>query len=203
MLSKLNRTYQGFTQIELLTVMVIIAILAGLAAAIIPFAIHHSAVSRAKGEIGTLTLKCEAYKADNGEYPRTDATDTLDPRIDGIPTGIKGEPYRKSSKDLYSRLSKSYYEFPVNMLNVDKDASGKAVKVNYIQDPWGNPFGYSTAMNADESRYAKDILKNPNAPRPQPARGYNKTFDLWSIGGASAKGAGAGNPDPSKWIKSW
>jgi len=58
--------------------------------------------------------------------------------------------------------------------------------VQYIQDPFGNSYGYSTANSVSS------------------ALGYNPTFDLWSTVGLTS------NPPPSgtdtitpQWIKNW
>ena len=47
--------------------------------------------------------------------------------------------------------------------------------MEFIRDPFGNSYGYSTANQAD------------------PANGYNPTFDLWSTAGLTA--APGGTPD--------
>ena len=53
--------------------------------------------------------------------------------------------------------------------------------VQYIQDPFGYSYGYSTANQAD----------------PITPNGYNPTFDLWSTAG------GTTTSDIPKWIKNW
>ncbi len=58
---------------ELLVVMAIIAILAGLILTVIPYINKKQAHARAEGEIKAMESALEAYKADNGNYP-DDAT---------------------------------------------------------------------------------------------------------------------------------
>lgn len=88
---------KAFTLVELLVVMAVIIILAGLVLSLIPFINKKQARSRAEGEIKGMMAALEAYKADNGAYP-DDAnvaiagsytkgyTDTLDARANGDPT---------------------------------------------------------------------------------------------------------------------
>ncbi|HEX8678402.1 MAG TPA: hypothetical protein VF683_00455, partial [Chthoniobacterales bacterium] len=52
--------------------------------------------------------------------------------------------------------------------------------VTAIRDPFGNPYGYSTAKAAN----------------PAGSVGYNPTFDLWSTGGEDGA-------NPLQWIKNW
>ena len=79
-----------------------------------------------------------------------------------------------------SQLPQSYFTFKPNMLS----PGDQTQNVQYIRDPFGNSYGYSTANQA-----------NPN-------NGYNPTFDLWSTSGLTTN---PGNPDTitPQWIKNW
>jgi hypothetical protein len=70
------------------------------------------------------------------------------------------------------------------MLSITR--SGTTYTVNYIRDPFGNSYGYSTAQAAN----------------PGGTAGYNPTFDLWSTAGLTAT---PGSPDTitPQWIKNW
>ncbi|PYJ38059.1 MAG: hypothetical protein DME81_06460, partial [Verrucomicrobia bacterium] len=57
--------------------------------------------------------------------------------------------------------------------------------VEFIRDPFGNSYGYSTA-------YQYDIDQGIN-----PTHGYNPTFDLLSTDG------GTTTNDVAGWIKNW
>ena len=110
-----RRSTAAFTLIELLTVITIILILAGLILGIAGSAQHKAAVSRADGEIHALSVAANNYQIDNGTYPRdtassaTNATDKLDalkyydPASNGTPT------YTAASLVLYQLLGGSYY----------------------------------------------------------------------------------------------
>src|SRR5207248_10097832 len=92
---------RGFTIIELLVVISIIIILAGLILSTVGYVQKKGARSRAEAEIAAISAALENYKADNGIYP-TDATttETLDPAVT-----INMTYYALASLYLYKQLS--------------------------------------------------------------------------------------------------
>jgi type II secretory pathway pseudopilin PulG len=194
----------AFTLIELIVVVGIILILTGLVLSTAGYARKKGARARAETDIAAMSAALESYKADNGVYPRGNAdlsnispydTDTLDPVNDLNPAATPiPNVYTKATLYLYKQLSgdsagnrqvtgKSYLTFKPNMLYPDN----QSLNVQYIRDPFGNSYGYSTKKASD-----------PNA------NGYNPTFDLWSTAGV------APSPTPSPpatqqnlWIKNW
>jgi type II secretory pathway pseudopilin PulG len=193
----------AFTLIELLVVIAIIIVLAGLILSTVGYVQKKGARARAETEIAAMSAAIESYKADNGIYPRGPAaattigsitipanvTDSLDPRTNGDPTSTTSPTYGQASLYLYTQLSgdltgtrqpsgKSYFTFKPNMLS----PADQTQSVEYIRDPFGNSYGYSTAN------------------QPAPTTGYNPTFDFWSTGGVIST---ANPPDQSQWIKNW
>jgi len=138
------------------------------------------------------------------------ATDVLDARTMGDPATANAATYNAASLVLYRALSgdrnldrtvsaadenldidgstlsspltqlpRSYFTFKPNQLSpIDQTQN-----VAFIQDPFGNSYGYSTAYQY-----------NPNT-------GYNPTFDLWSTAALTT------NPPTdtirAQWIKNW
>lgn len=211
----------AFTLIELLTVMAIILVLAGLILNIAQHAQYKGSLAKATAEIQALSSAIEAYKNDNGTYPRDpNITDKLIPQTEFNPVN-----YKSSSGLLYKALSgydttqgktntiigKSYFQFqPVELgsLNASTTPSPTSSEM-YIQDPFGNSYGYSTAYQA-----AKDTADNSSTPgaTPAPDQGYNPTFDLWSTAGYGPAGRAmpsvTANASPaalysSLWVKNW
>ena len=188
MIVKQRPTEIAFTIIELLIVMAIIIILAGLVLGISGYAHEKGARSRAEAEIAAMSAALESYKADNGIYPVYTDTDTLNPTsdLDSDPNHPASSKYAAASLYLYKELSgdtnadrkpkaKSYFSFPPTMLY----PKGNPTNVSAIIDPFGFYFGYSTAK----------------ASSPSGSGGYNPTYDLWSTGGSTT--------DTAKWIKNW
>ncbi|MGA3171170.1 MAG: type II secretion system protein [Chthoniobacteraceae bacterium] len=130
----------GFTLVELLTVMAVIAILAGLVLSLAGLASKKAALNRAQGEIQALSAACEAYKADNGTYPRQNIavsgsippltssqpapSDQLDPRTNGNSASINST-YANASLELYEALTGD--------LTCTGTGGGVGVK-NYVSD---------------------------------------------------------------------
>jgi type II secretory pathway pseudopilin PulG len=76
-----------------------------------------------------------------------------------------------------TQLPRSYFALKPNQLSpIDQ-----TLNVTFIQDPFGNSYGYSTAYQY-----------NPNT-------GYNPTFDLWSTTGTTS----GSTADRNQWIKNW
>lgn len=209
-----SSSLRGFTLIEMLTVMLVIAILAGIVLSVNGLVQNKAARSRAEGEINALKLACENYKADNGTPPRNADTDALDARVSGNPNN---SPYQLASLYLYKALSgdanangqldtdegKNYASdlFKPNILNYNKDGNGKIAQVNYIKDPFDNSYGYSTIGAKDEEAFLETLRNSANPTketRPSQVHGFNPTYDLWSTGGTTTTTSGQ-----SKWVKNW
>jgi prepilin-type N-terminal cleavage/methylation domain-containing protein len=181
---------RAFTVVELLIVMAIILVLAGLILATSGYVQKKGSRSRAEAEIAAISAALENYKADNGIYPSDADTNALKANTMGNPTQSE---YQKASLALYKLVSgdadnstdrsaemKTYFSFKPNQLS----PSTQNQAVTYIKDPFGNSYGYSTIK----------------AAAPSGSDGYNPTFDLWSTGGVIS----ASNPtDQSQWIKNW
>ncbi len=177
----------GFTIVELLVVMTIILVLAGLVLGTSGYVHNKAARSRAEAEIVAISSALESYKADNAAYPAGSASDTLDART-ATPDFAK---YQAASAILYQGLTgdadgdgktdaagKSYITLKTNQL-------GGSGTTTYVMDPFGNSYGYSTAGQVAIT-----------AGTPQTV-GYNPTFDLWSTAGSSTSDGQTG------WGKNW
>jgi prepilin-type N-terminal cleavage/methylation domain-containing protein len=117
------RAAAAFTLIELLAVMTIILILAGLILSIAGNANYKGAQARAQGEIQALSTALESYKTDNGAYPRVSVaenaslnTDNLDARGTGT---VSIDPNYTSSTPNYATTSLILYKFLSGAYTVD------------------------------------------------------------------------------------
>jgi type II secretory pathway pseudopilin PulG len=173
----------AFTIIELIVVIGIILVLAGLILATNGYVHNKGARSRAEAEIAAISAALENYKADNGVYVT---------QI-GVNAKTQGNPasYQAASLILYQNLTgdfdknrspdsgkPSYVTLKPNQLSPSDQSS----EVAFIKDPFGNSYGYST-INATD-----------------PSKGYNPTYDLWSTAGTVDTSS---SPNSSSWVKNW
>ncbi len=190
---------KAFTLIELLVVMAIIAILTGLILSVVGYVQGKGTKNRAVAEIAALEQACDSYKVDNGAPPRdANTTDLLDPRTVGNPSKYMGASlkfYQLLTGDTNASgiATTSYFpQMNPNMLGraTPSSPASAANPVLYLQDPYGNSYGYSTAHQANATM------------------GYNPTFDLWSTAGLTqnppATSQLGSSTDPTiSWIKNW
>lgn len=180
----------AFTIIELMVVLLTIFILAASILGVSGYVQEKGKRSRAEGEIAAMSAALENYKADNGIYPRDSSPSPSPSTTDGLNALASPVPspdaYQAASYYLYRQLSgldadqktvpnmKSYFNFKPQMLGHIPPTSSA---VAFIQDPFKNSYGYSTANQADSTK------------------GVNPTYDLWSTAGAPSRA--------DKWIKNW
>ncbi len=191
-----DKTRGAFTLIELLTVMAIILILAGLILSIAGNANYKGSLARASGEIQAFSAAIESYKTDNGAYPRITAangasnsytTDTLLPNSSFDPAAAQAPTYSGTSETLYQLLSgwfnidangktalatgtplpTRYYTFKDTQLSPANMYPFKPANVTAIIDPFGLSYGYSTAYQAEME--AIQASQTPGTPVPSPA----------------------------------
>jgi len=179
-------TTTAFSLVELLVVISIIIVLAGLILSTMGYVRKKGARARAETDIAAISAACESYKADNGIYPTNSDTDTLNALTNfDSSAGV----YSVASLFLYEQLAgvasgsrsetpsgKIYFAFKPNML---LPAPPSVADITAIRDPFGNSYGYSTIRSTTGSG------------------GYNPTFDLWSTAG------GTTTADVPQWIKNW
>ncbi len=209
----------GFTLIEMITVMAVIAILTSIVLAVNSFVQRKSSTIRATTEIKAIEAALASYKADNGSVPRkddiTEGGDGLNPVQHVNPaSGNDKKKYVLACRELYEKLNgdddrdgrtdvgKTSYAadfFTPNRMRYESTGSDK--KVDYLQDPFGSCFGYSTEGSNVEEKYRKELKSNATAPRPTDSKCFGAEYDLWSTGGTTRMSTGG--PDYGKWVKTW
>jgi len=137
-----ERSRAAFTLIELLAVITIIGILAGLTLGAAGAVRRHGASSTAKAEVAALQAACDRYFADNNAYP---SNSTVDPSSSYVPTA---STYTAAGKVLFTNLvgsatlsaaptTKRYFEPKPAMTYTNGSP-------NYLVDPWGYAYGYNS-----------------------------------------------------------
>lgn len=153
---------------ELLVVVSIMVVLAGLTMGTMGFVSQMQAKKQAEVQLGLLELALEDYYSENGEYPANARTD-----------GSGG------TDDIYKALFPADEDSKIYLSELDpeNDTQGwlSGSGSNYeILDPWGSPFRYRTNR----------VLSNGSL------RVYaaNPGFDIWSCGpdGETATGSSGG-----------
>jgi prepilin-type N-terminal cleavage/methylation domain-containing protein len=138
----------SFTLIELLTVMAIIAILAGLVLYAGNAVVIKGMRSRAAAEIQAMSTALESYKTDNGIYPPSEGTVLLTNTYSSFdPTAST----QTNATLLYIALSgqanyaagatagaKAYMQFKATQVG------NPAGTYSYVRDPWNYGYGYNT-----------------------------------------------------------
>ena len=158
----------AFTLVELITVIAIIALLAGLVVAGTGFAKQRQASEKAKVQIALLSKAIEEFKADMGFYPG----DLDNTPVDG-----------NVSKELYQALFKDGYDYT----NTSSPSStwDKATRIYLPElDPRNSKLGWVTRTTADTPGDNLDIL-DPWGSGYRYRKGsdaQNPDFDVWSMG---------------------
>src|SRR5438132_12872519 len=148
------RAEGAVTIIELLVVIIIIFILAGLVLSISSYVQNKGKRARAETEIAAMSAALESYKADNGIYPANNATNSLDPTTMTDPSSSS---YVSASNYLYIQLSgdsdgnptttsssdtRNYLSGSLKQSMLSPNPPGANI---YFRDAFGNRYGYSTS----------------------------------------------------------
>jgi prepilin-type N-terminal cleavage/methylation domain-containing protein len=185
----------AFTLIELMAVITIIVILAGLVVGGLGYVNERQARSKSQVQIALLSKALEEYKLDMGQYPPT-----------GNKTGNLTAAGTGTSAFLYQALFKEGYDYnkaatpPTTWVNkatriylpeLDPTSSNQGwvtkptgtnpppPATSNVLDPWGNQYCYRTEFSGATPPKANTNTQNPG-------------FDLWSMGKDGK--SNAGNP---------
>jgi len=192
--SAIRRSYRrlsSFTLVELLTVIVIIALLAALTLAAGGAVLKRAARVRATNEIQAMGAGLANYKVDNGVFPIYDMNPSPPLGVYPADPSTLGGVYQFSSELLYQALSgKTNYTDPTvagtnSYVPFKSGQLGSLSNNTYVKDPFGFSYGYSTGDTTNNVPYNGD--------------GF---YDLWSTGGTT--GVTTANPNyTNTWLVNW
>lgn len=171
---------RGFTLIEMMTVIVIIIILAGITVAGMSFVNDKQATALAKVQIGLLSAAIEQYKADNGNYPGELENSPLD-------GDISEELYNALFHEGWDSKTNGDGSIPIYLKELDP-RSGKQTLVQKtstnipplnleIIDPWGRPYLYrkgTLAFNPDYDLWSRGKDGETELANPEKTVGTNR-----------------------------
>jgi prepilin-type N-terminal cleavage/methylation domain-containing protein len=186
---RLKKRSGSFTLVELLVVIAVILILAGLGLSAGEGVMNRAERSRTRAEIQAMAAALESYKADNGIYPSYDIGLTTNNYVSA--DGTVGS-YQNSSELLYQSLAgKTNFTDTTNnagkiymSFKADQVGNNTAGLDTYVQDAFGYSYGYNTGSTSTH-----DV----------PYNGWG-FYDLWSTGGALSS---ATPPTNAAWISNW
>ena len=133
-----NSFYGAFTLVELLAVITLIGILAGLTLGAAGAVRRHGANSTAKAEVAALQAACDRYYADYSAYPigtASPTTVTEPAKATALFSNLVG-----SDKFSAAPTTKRYFEPKPAMVETNKPPNSP----NYFIDPWGYAYGYNS-----------------------------------------------------------
>jgi prepilin-type N-terminal cleavage/methylation domain-containing protein len=163
----------AFTLIELMAVITIIVILAGLVVAGMGFVSERQAKEKARVQLALLSKAIEEYKLDMGAYPPTPNKSGTFTTANGTDTSSILFDYLYWDSDRNNKGGTADLTQKIYLPELDPATSkqgwtsGTASKTTKITDPWGNQYCYRTAT--DSKGAANAATQNPD-------------FDLWSMG---------------------
>lgn len=137
----------GFTIVELLVVLAVIVVLAGITFGTMTGVQISRMKSTAMAEIMILSQSLESFKLEHGDYPITASIENNDATLSKALLGWKEfnlrtskfvdrSPQSKSKLVVFIDPTKIYYEG-----NLMEDMSIKPENVRFV-DPWGQPYQY-------------------------------------------------------------
>jgi prepilin-type N-terminal cleavage/methylation domain-containing protein len=189
----------AFTLIELMAVITIIVILAGLVVGGLGFVTERQAKEKARVQLALLGKGLEAYKLDMGVYPASANSS------DGL---------TQSNKCLYQALFYEGYDYnkqasppaswtkatAIYVTDLDPTTSKQGwvpavtgtnpviPTTSVVSDPWGNEYRYRSAKNTSGGTNSSTI---------------NPDFDLWSVGKDAKTNASPAHKDAKDDIRNF
>jgi prepilin-type N-terminal cleavage/methylation domain-containing protein len=131
----------AFTLVELLAVITIIGILAGLTLGAAGAVRRHGATSTAKAEVAALQAACDRYYADNNTYP---VNTNVNPS-----SSFDARNYTNTGVVLFTNLfgTNQYNRPPLTKRYLEPKPAMVSSTTNanpYFIDPWGGAYGYNS-----------------------------------------------------------
>ncbi|HJY54199.1 MAG TPA: prepilin-type N-terminal cleavage/methylation domain-containing protein [Candidatus Udaeobacter sp.] len=158
-----QRRYNAFTLIELVLVVGIITVLAGLVLSTVGYARKKGALARAETEIAAMSAALENYKADNAVYPAYSGATGAHALYQGLSgDGNDAIGGTTASTGTPASSGKSYMTLKPNMLTPNPpDATTRVI------DPFSNDYNYRAPGTNNIATFDLWTTANANPPTDQ------------------------------------
>lgn len=176
-----RRHSAAFTLVEMMAVITIIVILAGIVVGGMGYVNEKQASSKAKVQIKRLEAALEEYKLDNGSYPPTaDKTGTFTSSGTSTSSILFNYLYLDSDRDGQTGTSDTDQKIYLPELDPANNKQGWTIATTpatdtKITDPWGNEYCYRSA-------FGEPPVPPATGTAPANTNTQNPDFDLWSLG---------------------
>jgi prepilin-type N-terminal cleavage/methylation domain-containing protein len=201
-----GRTIAGFTLIEVLITISVIALLATLSLVAMRFATRTANRKKTAAYMKTIELLLEGYRNDNGVYPRPkEGMEGEKVEVSGTSYDVggaitlyqaltgDGDDAIEGGDSASSGVPGSTPESVVYWADADPKGSQRISRMDggkyFLADGFGVPWQYRVPKRVDP--------RKPDAFLEEKDKYHNpKTYDLWSYGGSDES-------DQNVWIKNW
>ncbi len=148
---KKNEKERGFTLVELLIVVAIIAILTGIAVPNFMGARKKARVSKALGDMHTTTNALQAYAVDHGKYMTTYSTADL--VRTGLISSVPKDPFSGNDFNYYTTPSGTVVQWVITSVgpNGTGNFSSSSDWGNVVAGPLGGPESAITTTSNDDT----------------------------------------------------
>jgi prepilin-type N-terminal cleavage/methylation domain-containing protein len=142
---------QGFTLVEMLVVIGIVAVIIGIAVPVLVVARQKSTNARIQADMASIAIALSAYKADFGDFPRVEEARKF-PAAINIPNDLFNPAYISGAELLCWSLVGPYGQTGGGGFTPGDGADGSGFRLN----PSGRGQVYASYLNAERFRWGKD-----------------------------------------------
>lgn len=164
------RPYRGFTLVEMLVVIAIISVLAGLILPTLGNAKKSAMIARSKSEMGAIVAAISQYQTEYSRYPAPDKYDK--DKTFGLDNGTSNQEIMAILLNQDEFSNKDFKKNPrkLRLLDAQRGTSNTSPGVGsdlVYRDPWGTPYKISIDYDYDDKVVDEIYSKSAVSKDPQ------------------------------------